>query len=68
MDLGKNAQGLRALLLNSRGMNSRSIRALHVLRRSDEYCRFRYAVPTSNVASHQSDDNLIDAAADGTHI
>ena len=33
---------------------------------SDQNRRFRYAVPTSSVASYKSNGNLIDAATDGT--
>jgi len=34
----------------------------------DQNRRSRYTIPTSNVVFYKSDDNLIDTAADVTHI
>ena len=57
---GKMPNVLERRLLNPRGMNSQSFRALHILRWIDQNCHFRYAVPTLSTTSYKSDGNLID--------
>ena len=56
---GKMPKASECCLLKPREMIRLSIRALHDYGRSDQNCRFRYEVATSNTVSHKSDDNLI---------